>query len=178
MKILDITASHGECSLLTTAVESTKDVKRPDLCIPTKIEKKYNKYMTDVDSINKSAKEIPSLTLKAVPALGPTLLDKIIGEAINSGCGGLDHMVVTTVVVSNVDSSETRIDADGPTIVDLCATLMVHITLESSHAEVIESRNPGVKAAHLLMTHFAHYKNTFTTTKNMPNLDGAGIATK
>lgn len=107
--------------------------------------------------------------MEAVPAFGPTLIDKNSGEAINPGCGGLDHIVLATVVVSNVDSPETRMDADGPTMVDLCATSMVHITNEPSHAEVTESRNPGVKAAHLLITHLARYKNTFTSTKNIPN---------
>lgn len=153
-------------------------VERPDLCKPTKMEKKYLKYASDMESINLPACEIPSSSFKCAPALGPTLIDKTMGEAMNSGRGGLDHMVVTTVVVSDVDSSETRMDADGPTIVDLCATLRVHITNEPSHAEVMESRNPGVKAAHLFITHLARYKNTFTSAKNIPNLEGAGIATK
>lgn len=157
---------------------STEGVARPDLCIPTKIEKKYNKYTSDLESMNWSACEIPSETLKALSALGPTLIDKNMGEAINPGRGGLDHIVLTTVVVPDVDTSETRMDADGPTIVDLCATSMVHFTMEPSHAEVTESRNPGVKAAHLFMTHLARYKNTLTSTKNMPNLEVLGITAK
>ncbi len=87
-------------------------------------------------------------------------------------------MVLTSVVVPDVLAPETRIDANGPTIVDLWATIMVHITNEPSHAEVTEPRNPGVKAAHLFITHLARCKNTFTPTKNIPDLEGKDMATK
>lgn len=86
-------------------------------------------------------------------------------------------MVLTSVIVSNVCRSETRMDADGPTMVDLCATSLVHATDWSIPMEVTEPRNPGVKATHFLMTHLAHYKNTLTCTSNIPNLIVRGIHT-
>lgn len=57
--MLVITASHGECPLLTTAVLPTKGVARHDLCNPTKIEKKYVKYTSDLEPIIRPAKEVP-----------------------------------------------------------------------------------------------------------------------
>ncbi len=71
---------------------------------------------------------------------------------IISGCGGLDHIVVSHVAGRKVCVSETRIDALGTTILNLKAAFIVCITSNTLHKVVSESLYPGVKATHFLIT--------------------------
>lgn len=66
-----------------------------------------------------------------------------------SGCNGSDHLGVTPGVSPDVVVTETRIDADGASSVDLWSAFEVESALESIHVEVRESVHPGVKATYL-----------------------------
>lgn len=76
-------------------------------------------------------------------------------------------MGLTVVVVVGADAHENRIDALGPSAVDLCTAEDLEMTSMTMHCESCESLHTGVLAPYEEVTPLACLKGTLTNTRNM-----------
>lgn len=87
-------------------------------------------------------------------------------------------MVVPSVEVPYVLCADTRIDALGTHIIDLCAALVVKCTDETVPVEVVETVIPGVKASYLVMPSFVACSDTLAPAGLSKDLCVGGMSAR
>lgn len=107
---------------------------------------------------------------------GPTRCN-VHGEADNSQCGGSDHIVLSTGVVSLVDETQTRIDTDGTYNNDFCAAEYIEVACQPNPEEVVEPVHPGVKTSYFIRAQLVKHVGTLACSKNITDFKVDGITT-